>query len=484
MLLIGIGMAGSIVFCKLEQHEYVVRSEREALDKLMGVNAGKLYVDDLPAFYHHFYPQIKYATGSGESYVSKKNVTVLMPYQTNNQELFDAGFEITQISEKHVLYSNNEKMIAALKKQGYTFYHYYPYPVLVDLEEEAELNDLKMTKDGGCIVKGENASLLHGPYCWLDAGQYEVVYKLRIKNFERNTTICRAQINAAYGQEFVASQEINSDMADADGNITVSMNFNIQQDSSVIEFLIFGYGENRVEIKEIGYWKKYEYVSINQYNGKHLVELTKYYSADNDAPYAVDDGYYAVGKKYDSRNRVVEQCYYDDKLQITNAETGFAITRYQYETKSGAITYFYYNRNELPVIFDGGYSALKMTYFEHGGEKVYLNELGEETTLSYGYSKEKWIINESGKEIERTFYSATGELVNNIWGYAKVLKEYNEQGLIEKKSLYDTYGNPVNNTEGYQCTVWEYNANGEIARMSEYDVNGKPIGEQVQNDAS
>ena len=484
VLLIGIGMAGSIVFCKLEQHEYVVRSEREVLDKLMRVSVGKMYVDDLPVFYHHFYPQMKYATGSGESYASKKDVTVLMPYQTNNQELFNAGFEITQISENHVLYSNDEKMIAALKKEGYTFYHYYPYPVLVDMEEEAKLNDLKMTKDGGCIVEGESASLLHGPYCWLDAGQYEVVYKLHIKNLEQNTTVCRAQINAAYGQEFVASQEINSDMADADGNITVSMNFNIQQDSSVIEFLIFGYGENRVEIKEIGYWKKYEYVSINQYNGKHLVELTKYYSADNDAPYAVDDGYYAVGKKYDSRNRVVEQCYYDDKLQITNTETGFAITRYQYETKSGAITYFYYNRNELPVIFDGGYSALKMTYFEQGGEKVYLNELGEETTLSYGYSKEKWIINESGKEIERTFYSATGELVNNIWGYAKVLKEYNEQGLIEKKSLYDTYGNPVNNTEGYQCTVWKYNANGEIARISEYDVNGKTVGEQVQNDAS
>ena len=132
VLLIGIGMAGSIVFCKLEQHEYVVRSEREALDKMMRVNAGKLYVDDLPVFYHHFYPRIKYATGSGESYASKKDVTVLMPYQTNNQELFNAGFEITQISEKHVLYSNDEKMIAALKKEGYTFYHYYPYPVLVE----------------------------------------------------------------------------------------------------------------------------------------------------------------------------------------------------------------------------------------------------------------------------------------------------------------------------------------------------------------
>lgn len=484
VILIGIGMAGSIVFCKLEQHEYVVRSEREALDKMMGVNAGKLYVDDLPVFYHHFYPRIKYATGSGESYASKKDVTVLMPYQTNNQELFNAGFEITQISEKHVLYSNDEKMIAALKKEGYTFYHYYPYPVLVDMEEEAKLNDLKMTKDGGCIVEGESASLLHGPYCWLDAGQYEVVYKLHIKNLDQNTTVCRAQINAAYGQEFITSQEINSDMVDADGNITVSINFNVQQNSSVIEFLLFGYGENQVEIKEIGYWRKYEYVSVNQYNGKHLVELTRYYSANNDEPYAADNGCYAVGKKYDNRNRVIERDYYDEKLQLTNTMSGYSIVKYQYNTDTGTTTVFYYNKDGEPFVFESGYAAEKITYFEDGGEKIYLDASGEEITLSNGYSKEKWTINESGKEVERAFYSITGELVNNIWGYASVLREYNAQGLIMKKSYVNVQGDAVDSTEGYQSMVWEYDASGVLNRTSTYDVNGKMVWEQVQNDVS
>lgn len=484
VILIGIGMAGSIVFCKLEQHEYVVRSEREALDKMMGVNAGKLYVDDLPVFYHHFYPRIKYATGSGESYASKKDVTVLMPYQTNNQELFNAGFEITQISEKHVLYSNDEKMIAALKKEGYTFYHYYPYPVLVDMEEEAKLNDLKMTKDGGCIVEGESASLLYGPYCWLDAGQYEVVYKLHIKNLDQNTTVCRAQINAAYGQEFITSQEINSDMVDADGNITVSINFNVQQNSSVIEFLLFGYGENQVEIKEIGYWRKYEYVSVNQYNGKHLVELTRYYSANNDEPYAADNGCYAVGKKYDNRNRVIERDYYDEKLQLTNTMSGYSIVKYQYNTDTGTTTVFYYNKDGDPFVFESGYAAEKITYFEDGGEKIYLDASGEEITLSNGYSKEKWTINESGKEVERAFYSITGELVNNIWGYASVLREYNAQGLIMKKSYVNVQGDAVDSTEGYQSMVWEYDASGVLNRTSTYDVNGKMVWEQVQNDVS
>lgn len=484
VVLIGIGIAGSIIWHKLEQHEYVVRSEREALDKLIEINTRKVYVDDLPVFYHHFYPQMKYATGSEESYASKKNVTVVMPYQTNNQELFDAGFEITQISEKHVLYSNDEKMIAALKKEGYTFYHYYPYPVLVDMEEEAKLNDLKMTKDGGCIVEGESASLLHGPYCWLDAGQYEVVYKLHIENFEQNTPVCRAQINAAYGQEFVASQEINSDMADKDGNITFSINFNVQQNSSVIEFLLFGYEENRVEIKEIGYWRKYEYVSVNQYNGKHLVELTRYYSADDDEPYAADNGCYAVGKKYDNRNRVIERDYYDEKLQLTNTMSGYSIVKYQYNTDTGTTTVFYYNKDGEPFVFESGYAAEKITYFEDGGEKIYLDASGKEITLSNGYSKEKWTINESGKEIERAFYSITGELVNNIWGYASVLREYNAQGLLMKKSYVNVQGDAVDSTEGYQSMVWDYDASGALNRTSTYDVNGKLVWEQVQNDVS
>ena len=220
------------------------------------------------------------------------------------------------------------------------------------------------------------------------------------------------------------------------------------------------------------------------FNGKHLVELTRYYSANNDEPYAADNGCYAVGKKYDNRNRVIERDYYDEKLQLTNTMSGYSIVKYQYNTDTGTTTVFYYNKDGDPFVFESGYAAEKITYFEDGGEKIYLDASGEEITLSNGYSKEKWTINESGKEVERAFYSITGELVNNIWGYASVLREYNAQGLIMKKSYVNVQGDAVDSTEGYQSMVWEYDASGVLNRTSTYDVNGKMVWEQVQNDVS
>lgn len=475
--LVIIGISGSVVYKKLDEHTYVVDSERKQLDKIVEVKKGKLYVEDTPVFYHHFYPTVRYAVGKAESFASKKNATILMPCQKNVQELFDNDYVATRISKQHILYSNDESVIESLKEEGYVFYHYYAYESLVNLKEQAALNNLKLNKENSCIVEGEKRSLIYGPYYRLDSGKYKVTYKLHVENVYEDMSICRVQVNAQYGQQNLASQEILGSMLDKNGNITIAIEFEVQQSGSIIEFLLFAYADNQIEIEKISYQKEYDYVTVTKYNGWHMEEFVKYYSTENDQAYAMDGEYFAIKKKYDRRNRRTEQSYYDEKLCMTNIDEGYAFVKYEYGTSS--TTSYYFKKDGSNFTFDTGYSAERVEYLsDNKVKKVYLDAKGNVITLNLGYAEEQWITNSKGEEIERSYYDKSGKPVNCIWGYAKIIKEYNEQGLIIKRELLDAEDNPVDCIEGYQHKIWLYDENGNIVTIQFYDANGKMVREQ------
>ena len=480
--------AGALIGCvqvKLDQHKYVLKSEWQQLDDMMDVESGGVYVDDLPVFYHHFYPKTKYSFGSGKSFSAKKNATVIMSYDQNVVEMFDAGFVITQLSDRHVIYSNDEKMIQSLKEKGYVFYHYYPYATSVDMNYEAELNGLARTSDGGCIIEGEEKSLIYGPYSTLSPGEYEVEYSLHMDDVVQEGAVCRLQINAQYGQQVLTSREIFADEMDSDGNIVVSLPVSVRSDSSYLEFLVFGYGDQKIAINSIKYKEIYDYVTVRKYNGRNLVEQEMYYSADDDKPYAVDGGYYAVRKEYDCHQRIIEQKYYDADMQPIENAWGYASTTYQYNDGYGSVTNYYYLLNGEPVVFEEGNSGYTISYPTAGnayqGKQIFLDKNGNTVTLKYGYAEIRWQTNERGQDVCRTFYDENSEVVNSIYGYAKRIQIYNERGQIIRREFYDLNGVPVDCTEGYSFVVWKYDENGELENNGCYNVRGELVwGTEVQ----
>ena len=474
-------LCGGVLFgcvrVKLDQHKYVLKSEWQQLDAMMEVENSRVYVDELPVFYHHFYPKIKYAFGSGKSFSAKKNATVIMSYDQNIVEMFDAGFVITQLSDRHVIYSNDENMIQSLKEKGYVFYHYYPYATSVDMNYEAELNGLARTSDGGCIIEGEEKSLIYGPYSTLTPGDYEVEYELHMDDIVQEGAVCRLQINAQYGQQILASREIFADEMDSDGYIVVSLPVSVKSDSSYLEFLVFGYGDKKIAINSIKYKEIYDYVTVRKYNGRNLVEQEMYYSADDGKPYEVNGGYYAVRKKYDCYQRLIEQKYYDADMQPIENTWGYASATYQYNDGYGSVTKYYYLLNGEPVVFEEGNSGDTISYptaeNAYQGRQIFLDKNGNKVTLKSGYAEIRWQTNENGLEICRDYYNLNSEPVNCIYGFARVVQAYNERGQIISKEYYNLKGELVNNADGCSFVEWQYDENGVLKSNRGYNEQGQ-----------
>lgn len=99
----------------------VLESEREAINLVIDSKSGKLYSTTLPWFYKEKFNDISYSFYYGEDLAREKNATIIADIKNKYRTFGLNDYKRIQISDYHVIYTNDESVIAAFGENGFSF---------------------------------------------------------------------------------------------------------------------------------------------------------------------------------------------------------------------------------------------------------------------------------------------------------------------------------------------------------------------------
>jgi len=168
------GKATERYLTAVEQEEDIITN----LAKLCDDTGVVMYVSDVPKLYKDQFTYVKDSLFLNNYLAKKENVILVARSDEKYQELLDAGYFHTMISEEHAIYSNSEWAWQLLEGEGYVKANCYSGFTDVDLEEMAEKNELVCNKQGVLVV-GSEESMWQGPGVYWKAGVYRVNVKIK-----------------------------------------------------------------------------------------------------------------------------------------------------------------------------------------------------------------------------------------------------------------------------------------------------------------
>ena len=508
--------AGAFHYVKGKERRYLdfTSEDLDAIALLRDVKPLHLYADDYPWLYHMADQAVSYSGTRDNGYAAFERASVIMPHDRDCDELFDSGWEITEISYRSVLYSNDPEVIRLLKAHGYSFYHYYPYDKEVDLGSLASLNGLPMDEAGGIVVTGEGQSLNHGPYDVLQASDYTADFSLHLdrevqaalESRPEDEVICTLRISYNYGENIVKSIEVAKRDFDFSGDAVIAIPFHTVNCEGA-EYLISGKKDYSVSIRSIKLRKTPSYVTVSTYNGRKQPVFQKYYQPDG-TPYQMSDGYSQISYRYDFAGDLAELHYFDAEGKPVLISKGYASEKRYYRagentrseyfgtdgsrtlTKSGysavdliydserrVVRQKYYDTNDAETLIHSGYAEIAWTYNDKNRRitEQYFGIDGAPIALPTGQASEKWGYDDAGNVIDRKYFDVDNKPVVISAGYAEIRREFNEAHQIIYESYYDENGSPVSVSAGYHAVEREYDRTGNVVLQRYFDTADQPV---------
>ena len=446
-------VVGNIVFKhKLQQKLTLIETQVEPLRKVAEVKTGKLYSDELPVLYNVVISDVTYGAIRGEGYRIIENATILEPEEKELTVLFNEGFQVAQISDDHIIYSNDESVISEMTKEGYKFYRYYAFEREIDLEEAAELNGLEISDNNGekaLLIEGEEKSLKSGPYDVLQPGTYTVTFSFKINPDEysdvpEETLIADVRTSHKNGQKIDQQLEVKKSEFDDRGCADVESIFTVSTVEDGYEYLVFGKEDYDVEIKKLTICQTPNSVTLTKYNVHQNPIYEAYYDEDGNPSYT-EQGYAAVEKQYNSADIITIMKYLDENGNPKLTTNGYAEVHYEY---------------------DGKMQMIKESYYD---------EIGEMTTLPKGYSMIRYANDDRGRRIEYRYCDAKGQLTDQPNGVAMIRYSYNDDGRVIRCEYFDHDEEKAILSAGYCAEEYTYNDEGLIATIKYLGVDNRPV---------
>lgn len=162
--------------------------------------------------------------------------------------------------------------------------------------------------------------------------------------------------------------------------------------------------------------------------------------------------------KYDIHNNMIYLAAQDGKGKfIINPNTGWAITRMEYDNKSQLLSQAYFNESDKPMNGKEGYHKYKAKYDVNGNEieKSYWGVDGK-PTLQNGYHIEKSTYDNRGNLTLYAFYDKDGKPTDCSYGFHKMVITYYNGTPVSRK--YYTAGNRLLATQSYNKAKAEWNS--------------------------
>lgn len=412
--LIAVALGSNLYIDRRAESEPALLSDLEAVTE---ASQGRVYVNDLPLYYHQRVEGVGLPATRDSGYEVFDNVSVVFEARTERRELMEAGFQVAQLSDERLLYTNDDAVVEALSARGKRFYRYYPFGHEADLEWLAELNNLTLTDDGAAVVDGPIESLASGPYDTVFPGEYTVVYTLHVDpkqlaDWPADRTVCRASLTWDNGKAVMNSQTVTRDYFDANGDAEVPVILRLNQIVDNVEYRLIGEADVRIEVRSIDLRRTPNYVTVCEYNNHRDVIREAYYNTDG-TPHLEAGVYAAIERDFDMVDRMIAIRYLD--------------------------------ANDQPVLVGSGYAELRLTY------------------------------NDKGNVESESFYGVDGQPTTVAEGFSSDRMEYDAYGNLAVVRYYDTEGNPVMRAEGYAVRVREYDDSQNVVREAYLDTEGNPV---------
>lgn len=509
MLCLGGHKASSII---QYQSQFIPEDDIHIITEIAAVPGSKIYTNHDTALYHRRNSNVLFTAAKGRGFVGIDHASVLFEDGTDLNELFNAGYQVTRISNSSLLYSNDENVISELEDQGYTFYRYYAYPVYYKMDTAAQLNNLTRTESGAVLVEGEEYSLVNGPYDYLDANTYTVTYNLKLKSTNLislgNKPICTLQVCCNNGSIVITGKELYVDDFSSDGIVEADLLF-AYSDIHDVEYRVLANEGISIEVRSIAICKTPGTVTISDFDSLGQPVVVRYFHPDGN-PKELSGGYYAVSYTYDHLGQVISEKYLNAATEPLSTQNGYAeiryirnlygyVTRESYHDVDGHLTLTplnyaviereyindgktlasqrYLDAELSPVLCSDGFAECRFIHDEKNRvvKEEYIDTSGALTTCPGGYAAAEYEYDAAGNKNVLRFYDDKGALSLRKEGYAELHRIFNKRNWIAREEYYGTDGLPTILAAGHSSVEYEYDDIGNRTVYRYYDINGNLV---------
>ena len=452
----------------------IPESEIRLLRELTDIAEGKICSDDYPALYKKLVPEMDWSASSGTGYAESVNTTVIVPSGNDLRELFNRGYEAAEISDQHLLYTNDPSVISALQKQTWPLYRYYPLPSYVSLRYEASRNQLSRSADGILWITGASGSMEYGPGWSTETGDYTVRYSLLFDNSKlpARTLVGRIRISCYGGSQPVLYRDVYSDEF-TDGVFEANVSFSTGEWDD-LEFSFLGEGEFRVGISSISVRQTPKYITVSDLNGRRQPIQEAYYLTDG-SPYTTPRGYASRSLAYDRAGNIVSMFCYDDQGDPVLTKDGWAGVEYSYNSKRLRVREQYLGKDLKPMMLSAGYSSVRQSYNSDNliTDQSFFDTEGLPVITAEGFAGLHRDYDTAGRTLSEEYYDTSGALLLNAEGYARCEWQYNNAGDPVSVRFFGTDRLPSASAEGFSEIRRDYDELHRIVKESYYGTDGK-----------
>ena len=228
-------------------------SNVDLIKRVSEVSQGKLYSDVIPIIFKNSFSNLKLSSSKGKNYAKEKNISVIVPHNQDIRELYANHFISTEISKYFLLYTNDPPVVKFLLSNGYKTSNFYSYESNIDLKQMGIFNNLPISSNNSLIIKGKSNSLIHGPYDHLEKGKYKVDFVLHNdkNDAKSNNKIATIRISSYSGRNILNKKELFTSDFNADGNLKQGIEFDINNQTDGLEYLVIAEDGISLEISSI-----------------------------------------------------------------------------------------------------------------------------------------------------------------------------------------------------------------------------------------
>lgn len=346
----------------------------EDINRIKNFIHGDLYVDDIPVIAKKYLENVKYTQSSQNGYLNYKDANILFRHSIDLKRLFEEGFQVAEISNEYVLYSNDIETIEFLEEMGFEFYRYYPFDKNVDIDKLAALNSIETIEDNQLYITGNN-SLKYGPYDDLDESRYEITFCVEMVDYDEGN-MPQFLISSEWGKKILAERFLTPDLLDDNHNCDFKIQFDAE-DERAVEYKILLSNNSKLKLKKITLKKCNDYTIIRKYDYKERVIYESYYDYLGNS-ICLDRGYASMKIEY-AGERVKYKEYFDENGKLADLEDGFGRIEYVYGNDETILEKYYDNNGFVysKEIYDARFLDDLEKYMELSDKIVFIAAMDE-----------------------------------------------------------------------------------------------------------
>lgn len=513
-----IGMAGFIwvdrqISAGAKDYEPQMIADASAVETVMSAAKDPVYAGQAEEFYKRTFNGFSDRILSSEELCRSGRGSIFLEHDNEGYQLINTGALYTEISPYTGLFTYDDALVETLTAEGYRFHGYYSAEREVDLAEAARMNGLEITENGQLKLSGPEHSLIYGPYLDQFGGTYTVTFDLQMTKEEQQKHTAGEEIGTLraseqWGGRIRSEQVIQADDFDAEGMLTVNLNYNVGNTRGV-EYLVFCRDNAEILVNRIAWrsnpatdiWRKYteegliqseryftaEGEPLEQPAGHYGVAYeyakgstdrskTQYLDADGKTLKKISSGYDQILDQWDALHHITKEQYLDSKGDSCLCTGNYAGFRREYDSRGNVVFIQYFDIEDKPICTTSGYAAIEYSYDDANNRiyERYLDEDGTPILLSNGYAEIHKEYNNNHQIIKETYFGTNGEARNQAKGQAGVLYDYDENGNTVLWKYLDKIGNPVTITDGWAEMYRAYDEKKRIIEESYYNEKGEP----------